>query len=266
MRVARPHYLLFSEAFQTVAEHSANHDATGESGGRWHFVIEAVDGSRRYEAADLEDAMDRERLELLAVVRGLEALDEPAEVTLVTASPYVSRGFRFGLAEWRESNWQWERFGEMIPVKNHDLWRRVDQAMKFHRVKCRIWRFDAAHMEPAAASQASSVAAPAMAETPPRRERRRRSAPARQPHTGWAAASVGWLARLRGAARRCRPPDLEACRMSGCLCFVQEGERMPTASLPLPSWPVKRQNFAYQPLSTTGHSPSPCLGRLALSH
>jgi hypothetical protein len=84
-----------------------------------------------------------ERLELLAVVRGLEALDGPARVTLVTRSRYVSRGIRFGITEWRANEWQWERFGRVVPVKDHDLWQRVDRALLFHRVECQSWQFEA---------------------------------------------------------------------------------------------------------------------------
>jgi ribonuclease HI len=125
--------------------------------------LEAVDGSARLEAEDEEPETDEGRLELLAVVRGLEALDQPSRVTVVTPSRYVTRGFRFGLEQWRENGWCWERFGEMTPIKNRDLWQRVDQAMRFHRVECRAWRFDlpephAPHVpSPAVASQPPSV-------------------------------------------------------------------------------------------------------------
>ena len=78
-----------------------------------------------------------------AIVRGLEALDQPSRVTLFTASRYVARGLRFGLESWRESDWQWERFGQMQPVKNADLWQRIDQAMRFHQVDVRTPRYDA---------------------------------------------------------------------------------------------------------------------------
>ena len=102
------------------------------------------------EAADDEPESDPARLELLAVVRGLEALDQPSRVTLVTPSRYVTRGLRFGLDEWRENGWQWERFGEMQRVKNCDLWQRIDRAMRYHRIDCRDWRFDMAEDGPPA--------------------------------------------------------------------------------------------------------------------
>lgn len=138
MTVPAPHFLLFSEARAT---RTAASPASDESG-LWHFVLESVDGSSKLEATDEEPEVDPERLELLAIVRGLEALDQPSQVTLVTRSRSVTRGLRFGLERWRENGWQWECFGKMAPIKDSDLWQRVDQALQFHQVRCRTWRFD----------------------------------------------------------------------------------------------------------------------------
>jgi len=100
-------------------------------------VLQSLDGSSRLEAADAEPAVGGERLELLAVVRGLEALEQPSRVTLVTPSKYVSRGLSNGLEDWRENDWNWEHHGQMVPIKNRDLWQRLDRALAFHRVQCR---------------------------------------------------------------------------------------------------------------------------------
>ena len=83
-----------------------------------------------------------DRLDLLSVIRGLEALDQPSQVRLFTSSRYVQRGLRYGLDNWRRSAWCWERFGRMVPIKNDDLWKRLDQALQFHQLECRYWRFD----------------------------------------------------------------------------------------------------------------------------
>jgi len=111
---------------------------------RWRFVLQSVDDGRRFSVSEREPDTSGERLELLAVVRGLEALEQPSRVTLVTRSRYVSYGLAHGLEEWRESGWKWERFGRMVPVKNADLWQRIDGALRFHEVECRRRRFDPA--------------------------------------------------------------------------------------------------------------------------
>ncbi len=153
--VAQPHFLLFCD---THHHDNSSTDATqmpyaGVGGGRWHFVLEQLDGPERLEAADSEAAVNRERLALLSVVRGLEALEQPSQVTLVTTSRYVSRGLRYGLSTWREADYMWERFGEQRPVRNSDLWRRVDTALQFHGVKCRL--IQAGQSEPATATSRS---------------------------------------------------------------------------------------------------------------
>jgi ribonuclease HI len=138
MSVPAPHFLLFSETSRYAAERARR------SRPQWRFVLESVEGGARLEAADEEPNVRGDRLDLLAVVRGLEALDQPSRVTLVTPSQYVSRGLRSGLDQWRETSWQWERFGEMTPITNVDLWRRVDRALRYHKVEVRTWRLDPA--------------------------------------------------------------------------------------------------------------------------
>ncbi|MCG8449079.1 MAG: hypothetical protein MI725_05805 [Pirellulales bacterium] len=145
-----PHYLLFAEA-------SRNCRTTQT----WRFVLQNLDTQRRFSATDVEETASSERLELLAVVRGLEALAGPARVTLVTRSRYVSRGLRFAMDEWRANNWRWERFGRHVAVRDHDLWKRVDRALEFHQVDCQTWHFEESTLE-------FSVASPdVLVESPP---------------------------------------------------------------------------------------------------
>jgi len=139
MSVPSPHFLLFSES-RAIREPTKPSNSSNL--GRWRFVLESVDGRKKLEAADQEGPSDPERLELLAIVRGLEALDQPSQVTLVTRRHSISRGLRFGLANWRDNDWQWECYGRMTDVKDADLWKRVDRALDYHQVKCRTWRFD----------------------------------------------------------------------------------------------------------------------------
>jgi ribonuclease HI len=137
MSVRAPHFLLFSEARRQ-----------GEVG-EWRFVLRAADGSECVEAQDREPRARGDRLELLALVRGLEALDQPSRVTLLTRSPYVERGLSRGLDDWRQNGWSWEYFGQMAPIVNRDLWQRVDRALDFHAIEVNGRRFDPAHRPPA---------------------------------------------------------------------------------------------------------------------
>ena len=110
--------------------------------------MQTADGSDQFEAADVEPKIRGERLDLLTVVRGLEALDQPSRVTLVRCSRYVRNGVQYGLSQWRVNGWRWEFFGEMVPIKNGDLWQRIDRALRFHKVECRNYRFDSPHSGP----------------------------------------------------------------------------------------------------------------------
>lgn len=121
--------------------------------GNWRFVLQTPDGRCQLEANDAEPETSGERLELLAIVRGLEALEQPSRVTLLTGSSSVSKGLRYGLEDWRSNDWQWERHGEMVPVKNSDLWQRIDRALQFHEVDCKVWRVDKAHRKTNDANQ-----------------------------------------------------------------------------------------------------------------
>ncbi len=138
MPARRPHYFLRTQA------------AAPPAPPRWAFSLQAADHSPPITAGDLEPDASWERLQLLAVVRGLEALPEPATVILATASDVVRRGIKYGLEEWREFDWQLEHFGELIPVKNVDLWKRIDRALAIHDVQIRNMRVD----EPIVAEQA----------------------------------------------------------------------------------------------------------------
>lgn len=182
MSVTAPHFLLFSDSARKAKQ------------GRWRFVLEATDGSERISAADDEPEVQGERLELLAVVRGLEALPRPARVTLVTPSEYVNRGLAYGLDDWRSNGWQWEHFGEMVPVKNRDLWQRVDRILQFHELECWTWRIDESH-----AAVESLPTRPLIAAGSLRR-------PARLPRRSFGR-------RLVGATKTCLAGLAAACRL-----------------------------------------------------
>lgn len=135
-----PHFVLFSRTGE---------QPTHRHGGSWYFRLESTTSGDFFEASDIEFNTSRERLELLSVVRGLEALDQPSSVTLVTSSRQVSRAVRQGLEYWRVRDWKWERFGEKVPMKNGDLWKRIDGALRIHEVRCRTFRLDRGHEVPA---------------------------------------------------------------------------------------------------------------------
>ena len=132
MTIPKPHFLLLCDGNASTASESANANR-----GRWKFVLENVETGERSEATDIEPSFATDRCALVSVLRGLESLEQPSRVTLVTTSRYVTRGLQYGLTEWRDNDFSWEHFGAVQPIRNADIWRRIDRTLAFHQVQCR---------------------------------------------------------------------------------------------------------------------------------
>jgi ribonuclease HI len=84
------------------------------------------------------------RMEMMAVIKALEALKEPCHVTVVSDSQYVVNGIAKGWARgWRAKGWR--RSGKVIP--NWELWRRLLELCEYHRVSFEWVRGHAGHVE-----------------------------------------------------------------------------------------------------------------------
>jgi ribonuclease HI len=79
------------------------------------------------------------RMELMAAISALESLKEPCAVTLYTDSVYVKQGLNEWLPGWKARGW---RTADKKPVKNQDLWQRLDTAAARHQVD---WRWVKGH-------------------------------------------------------------------------------------------------------------------------
>ncbi|KJV07355.1 ribonuclease HI [Methylocucumis oryzae] len=71
------------------------------------------------------------RMELMAAIIGLETLTRPCQVILYSDSSYVLKGMSEWLAGWKQRGW---RTASKTPVKNEDLWRRLDAAASKHKI------------------------------------------------------------------------------------------------------------------------------------
>lgn len=109
-------------------------EAASLSEGTWAFTLETADGEPVFSADDV-DFGDLNRLTLLAAVRGLESIDGPSSVMLLSNNRYLIRSLAESLPRWRENQFVWEHFGRRIDVQHADLWRRIDRALQIHRVQ-----------------------------------------------------------------------------------------------------------------------------------
>ncbi|MEY6431033.1 ribonuclease HI [Thioalkalicoccus limnaeus] len=79
------------------------------------------------------------RMELMAVIMALEALRRPSKARIATDSQYVKRGVTEWMARWKRNGW---RTAAREPVKNQDLWERLDRAMAQHDL---VWQWVRGH-------------------------------------------------------------------------------------------------------------------------
>jgi ribonuclease HI len=92
------------------------------------------------------------RMELTAAIRALEALKQSCSVQLTTDSNYVRHGITQWLANWKRKNW---RTADRKPVKNVDLWQRLDELSRQHDIH---WHWVRGHSGHAENERADSLA------------------------------------------------------------------------------------------------------------
>jgi ribonuclease HI len=101
--------------------------------GGWGAILRA--GGRERELSGGEPATTNNRMELMAVIKGLAALTQPAFVTVHTDSRYVLDGATQWLRRWKANGW---KTADKSPVKNDDLWRLLEVEMARHDMRW-IW-------------------------------------------------------------------------------------------------------------------------------
>ena len=103
--------------------------------GGYGTVLQFIDSKGQLHEKELSAGYKKttnNRMELMAVIVGLEALTKPCNVTLVSDSKYVTDAFNQHWVEsWIKKGW---KRGKNEPVKNVDLWKRLLEAMKPHNV------------------------------------------------------------------------------------------------------------------------------------
>ncbi|MEX2111640.1 MAG: ribonuclease HI [Pirellulales bacterium] len=100
--------------------------------GGWAFILRHPKTDKEMERAGGEPDTTNNRMELTAVVRGLEALNKASHVKLMTDSVYVGKGLSEWMPKWKANGWRRREAGQWKEVKNEDLWRRLDELIARH--------------------------------------------------------------------------------------------------------------------------------------
>jgi ribonuclease HI len=123
--------------------------------GGWAAILRS--GAHEREISGGEPATTNNRMELLAVINGLNAVKAPSDVTVHTDSRYVMDGATQWIKKWKANGW---KTSDKKPVKNDDLWRALDEAVSRHKMKWRWVRGHDGHAENERADALARAAIP----------------------------------------------------------------------------------------------------------
>ena len=118
--------------------------------GGWGAILKL--GEREKEISGGEPLTTNNRMELLSAISALETLTRGCEIDLHTDSQYLRQGVTSWIHGWKRNGW---RTADKKPVKNEDLWRRLDEAAQRHDV---AWRWVKGHAGEAMNERADELA------------------------------------------------------------------------------------------------------------
>ena len=127
-----------SEGYVTIHTDGACSGNPGPGG--WGAILEW--NGRRKEIKGGDPHTTNNRMELTAAIMALEALKRPCTAEIYTDSQYVRQGITSWITSWKRNGW---RTADRKPVKNVDLWQRLDAALAHHKVRWHWVRGHAGH-------------------------------------------------------------------------------------------------------------------------
>jgi ribonuclease HI len=110
--------------------------------GGWGAIL--ISGPHRKEICGGEPQTTNNRMEIAAAIAALDALKKPSRVDLHSDSEYLRNGISMWIESWKRNGW---RTSAKQPVKNAELWQRLDAARQRHEVKWHWVRGHAGHTE-----------------------------------------------------------------------------------------------------------------------
>ncbi len=121
--------------------------------GGWAALLRSGSHEKLINGAEAETTNNR--MELMAAIQGLEALTRSSSVSLTTDSQYVKQGITGWINGWKRNGW---KTAQKKPVKNQDLWQRLDAAINAHEVSWHWVKGHSGHEENERVDQAANDA------------------------------------------------------------------------------------------------------------
>ncbi len=115
--------------------------------GGWGVLLQAHNGDKVVKERELNGGIadtTNNQMELMAAISALETLAKPSAITIVTDSSYVIDGITKWIHGWKKNGW---RNASKKPVKNTELWQRLDEAAKRHQITWEWIKGHAGHPE-----------------------------------------------------------------------------------------------------------------------
>lgn len=115
--------------------------------GGWGVLLRATEGDAVIKQRELcggESPTTNNRMELLAAINALEALERASDITVITDSTYVKNGVTTWIHSWKRNGW---KTAAKKPVKNAELWQQLDAAQARHTVTWKWVKGHAGHPE-----------------------------------------------------------------------------------------------------------------------
>jgi ribonuclease HI len=129
--------------------------------GGWGALLRANGAEKELYGGEADTTNNR--MELMAAIRALEALKRPSRVKLYTDSIYVMKGITAWIHDWKKKGW---RTADKKPVKNEDLWRRLDELAARHGVEWHWVKGHAGHPENERADALANKGIPVASDSP----------------------------------------------------------------------------------------------------
>jgi ribonuclease HI len=115
--------------------------------GGWACILRHPASGKQMELSGGAAATTNNQMELQAVIHGLESLTRPTVVEIITDSKYVADGCRNWLPNWKNNDWRRRDGKRWVPVKNVELWQRLDALLAKHRVRFTVVKGHSGHPE-----------------------------------------------------------------------------------------------------------------------